>query len=372
VIRLANALSKGNQVHIYEHEPWRTSSLTDLLSNDITLHRLEISPFWDFVLSKIEGMTIRLKINLSFVGQLRKYHFRNTVRRIQPDVVNSHVMGSDARVSDIAGHYPVVISMHGCYEDQLRKDLSGFPNRAKLILSKVRGVIYAAKKNLEVFEHLDRNPRLLLEKVNYGYEREGSHGVELLNLPSDTFVFGMVARAIPSKGWVEAIEGFIALKASNSEIKTVLILVMDENAYFESLKLKYEFESNIIFYGYSKRPELVIRNFHVGLLPSYFPGESLPNSIIEYLAEGIPIIATAIGEIPEMISNRARYAGQLIHYSDNSADLIKQLSRAMCNYVNDKTFYENHRSHTSYFFSQFSMENCLAGYMKMFNLVINK
>jgi glycosyltransferase involved in cell wall biosynthesis len=48
------------------------------------------------------------------------------------------------------------------------------------------------------------------------------------------------------------------------------------------------------------------------LLPTRFVSESLPNSVIEYLACGLPVIATQHACIPEMIADHGLTAGLTI------------------------------------------------------------
>jgi hypothetical protein len=53
------------------------------------------------------------------------------------------------------------------------------------------------------------------------------------------------------------------------------------------------------FVGFAPNPIDWVRLFDVGLLPSYFASESLPNCVAEYLFCGAPVVATRIGEIPQ-------------------------------------------------------------------------
>lgn len=49
-----------------------------------------------------------------------------------------------------------------------------------------------------------------------------------------------------------------------------------------------------------------VKVFDVAILPSYFISESLPNSIIEYLAYDKPVISTNIGEIQRCYTLKTR------------------------------------------------------------------
>jgi glycosyltransferase involved in cell wall biosynthesis len=70
--------------------------------------------------------------------------------------------------------------------------------------------------------------------------------------------------------------------------------------------------------GHQQDTAAWIRGFDVGLLPSCLAEESLPLSVIEYLLCGKPVIATAVGGIPEMLGD----AGLLVSLaSDGRADV---------------------------------------------------
>ncbi len=81
----------------------------------------------------------------------------------------------------------------------------------------------------------------------------------------------------------------------------------------------------VIFHGQKPKPEVaaMMRASDVFVLPSRF--ENLPCVVIEALASGLPVVATAVGGIPEMVSDRD---GILVPPEDPAA-LAEALDRAL-------------------------------------------
>lgn len=184
----------------------------------------------------------------------------------------------------------------------------------------------------------------------------------------------MVARGIPEKGWSEAIAAFkIVQKKAKKKVKVHLILVGDSD-YLASLReniLRLPCGLNIHFIGYSLEPNYWIEAFDVGLLPSYFSGESLPNAIIEYLYMGKPVIATQVGGIPEMLSHDNELAGVTIPLSEEGKCDVIRLSQKMLEYSENNFLLEKHARLTSKVFEKFKMEKCHSKYESLFKQLIS-
>jgi len=71
----------------------------------------------------------------------------------------------------------------------------------------------------------------------------------------------------------------------------------------------------VVFHGFvsGKQKELALQGGGIFILPSQYKNETQPLSIIEALAFGIPILASDVGGIPEMIEGDGWSAGHVIH-----------------------------------------------------------
>jgi glycosyltransferase involved in cell wall biosynthesis len=126
------------------------------------------------------------------------------------------------------------------------------------------------------------------------------------------------------------------------------------------------------FVGFAANPIDWVRLFDVGLLPSYFPSESLPNSIAEYLFCGIPVIATRIGEIPQMLDVPGQgLAGVLLEQSKQGLTNPEALTAAMQAYIEAPLLLADHKALAAQCFDKFRMDHCVAAYEAIFAQVIS-
>jgi glycosyltransferase involved in cell wall biosynthesis len=113
-----------------------------------------------------------------------------------------------------------------------------------------------------------------------------------------------------------------------------------------------------------------VQLFDIGILPSYFSGESVPNVIIEYLYFGKPVVATAIGEIPQMINSNGKIAGDLVPYFNNKAD-VKKMEETISQYIDNPNKYIETSALAKEAFKKFRIENCVDEYLQMFHEVLS-
>ncbi len=123
--------------------------------------------------------------------------------------------------------------------------------------------------------------------------------------------------------------------------------------------LNQELQPHIHFVGHATDPNFWIEAFNVGLLPTYFPGESLPNSVIEYLSLGKPVIATKIGGILEMLTFEDRQAGCTVDLTSTGVGNISQLAEAMTRYLDKPDLLEEHAELAKQAFKNFLSMNVL-------------
>ena len=124
--------------------------------------------------------------------------------------------------------------------------------------------------------------------------------------------------------------------------------------------------------GMSKDPLLVICSSDVGLLPSRFVSESIPSTVIEYLACSKPVISTTIGSIPDMITLKGQKAGVLIRHDLQQKLFVDALRDAMLKYMMDREFLEEHKRNARIIFdAQFDLEKVAQQYLTFFTEAIS-
>jgi glycosyltransferase involved in cell wall biosynthesis len=154
------------------------------------------------------------------------------------------------------------------------------------------------------------------------------HSKTELGINKDAILAIHVSRSIPEKGMEESIQAVIQAKEDGcSELH--LALLGPENEYYKTLKLNYSSYSNIHFLGEHLNPIEWAQIADIGILPTYFPGESCPSTIVEYLACKLPVVSTQIGEISKMIEHNGKSGGILIPLEINGKPSVESLSRAL-------------------------------------------
>jgi glycosyltransferase involved in cell wall biosynthesis len=374
-LRLAQALHvASHEVYIYNHYAHLVNeNLVRQLAPDVPVISFGAdAPGQEWLLRKADGLGRRLGRTASIREERVIQHLRQTIQRIQPDVVNSHTIKADyAAAKALEGlGIPLVITMHGCYELFLHKaDAPEVTPKGNEALQQAAAVIYLTAKNLEIFEQAGVRPlsSLLSQQIYNGFDGQFSaakpqHTRAALGIAAEAKVFGMVARGIPEKGWGHAMNSFLALEAAYPEIHLVLV---GESDYLSELQARYP-HPRVHFTGFSQNPIDWVDIFDVGLLPSYFHAESLPNSIAEYLSCGKPVIASRIGEVPAMLESSEGLAGVVLDQANWALTDPAQLTEAMRAYLTQPALLAEHQRRAALAFEKFRMKYCLAAYENLF------
>lgn len=85
---------------------------------------------------------------------------------------------------------------------------------------------------------------------------------------------------------------------------------------------------HIHFLGHLAAPEALFRRLRVFVFPSVDPGEVCPTAILEAAGQGVPVVATAVGGIPEIVVN-----GQtgILTWPADAGDLAKAIIALLSN-----------------------------------------
>lgn len=235
------------------------------------------------------------------------------IQRFDINAIHSCIWWADRWVDDnrqaLPADMPWVITMHGCHETILQEPGidSSFPERMERMIARASWV-YTADKNLSVFDTLGHPSRLV--KIPNGVA-EVPPATPLdktaLGLRADAVVLCLTSRAIRSKGWAEAMRLTDRL---NREGHVVDLILLGEGPDFNALHAGKP--DNVHFLGQVPNPQAYFELADIGLLPSYFVGESLPLVLLEMMAKYLPLVASDIGEIPWIIGTGNDAAGLIV------------------------------------------------------------
>ncbi len=373
VLRLAKALEdKGNRVIVYAFDK---NKFHEALHRTLAPNVQIIWPYMrlPWLARKLDGLFFRLKVRRNIQVKYIKGALKRLIQVTQPDVIHSNLLKVD-RVCLQAGkvtNVPVVTTIHGDYLQFYDKTKKGEPiplldyeAKAKWNLGQLKKIACISDKQIDFFKkNFPAETEGKINKIYNGYPAKAPVDKGLrakLGIPADAFVFGMMSRGIPEKGWSTSIEAFKKLGNKNAHL--VLVGASD---YLDKLKQENARDRNIHFTGHSDEPIEWVNIFDVGLLPSVYASESLPTAVIEYLCCSKPVIASDAGEIQNMLQQDGKQAGIVIPIQDNKVN-SDQLSAAMQRYMEDKELYASHSAHAALCFKQFDMDVCADKYLDLY------
>ncbi|MFY8004863.1 MAG: glycosyltransferase family 4 protein, partial [Chitinophagaceae bacterium] len=166
------------------------------------------------------------------------------------------------------------------------------------------------------------------------------------------------------KGWWYAIEAVLAV---NKQIpNSVQLILLGEGTYLQQLKQTYQQEAALQFLPHTNNVLPFILSANIGLLPSYYIAESLPNIVIEYLFCGKPVIASQIGAIKEMLAANEEEAGFCIPLFEGKP-LVNDFKNAILHYVGQPALLQQHSELAVVAAQKFNMTFCVQQYRELFN-----
>jgi glycosyltransferase involved in cell wall biosynthesis len=238
-MRLAQALhERGHEIWLYSHYPSYTNhALVKQVAPDVPTLGFNGNgvPGMEWLSRKMQGLLRRLGRPFPMREQMVEKHLRRTLEQLGVQVVNSHMIKSDyvAAAAGMAAQpaVPLVITMHGCYEDFLHKTTeTEVTLKSRVALQQASAVVYLTQKNLEIFSVPGVRPfdDILHAQIYNGFEGHFSASDKLpsrvaLGIGKHDIVFGMVARGIAEKGWQYAVDSFQAVNEHNPNAHLVLV-----------------------------------------------------------------------------------------------------------------------------------------------------
>jgi glycosyltransferase involved in cell wall biosynthesis len=137
-----------------------------------------------------------------------------------------------------------------------------------------------------------------------------------------------VGRLVPVKGVSLLLDAFARVAQIHLDARLTIIGDGVERAHLERRCRSLGISSRVDFTGYLNQQEVAeqLKNADLFVLPSY--AEGLPVVLMEAMAGGVPVIATRIAGIPELVQDGV--TGRLVTAGD-----VEQLVEAICAHLAD-------------------------------------
>lgn len=148
----------------------------------------------------------------------------------------------------------------------------------------------------------------------------------LLGIPADVSVLATVAVLRAPKGIEFMIRAMPHVLSRHPETRYLLVGDGEQHAALIALAAQLRLEDRVIFAGRRSDIPAVMAASDIFVLPSL--NEALPTVLAEAMAAGLPIVATSVGGIPEMVEQDVN--GILVRPQDPA-----QLALACCGLLED-------------------------------------
>jgi glycosyltransferase involved in cell wall biosynthesis len=129
-----------------------------------------------------------------------------------------------------------------------------------------------------------------------------------LGLPADAHVFAAVARLSPEKNLAMLVDTFHALAVERPDVALLIVGDGPQRAALQAQVARLDMASRVHFTGARTDMPRIYPAIDTLVLPSLTEG--MPLVVLEAMAHAIPVIASAVGEVPRLLSH-ARH-GQLV------------------------------------------------------------
>jgi len=274
-------------------------------------------------------------------------------------------------------NHPWTVVMHGCYENLLAQPdaFPGYRDDLAAIERNCDCFVWTADKNLQVFRQGLLQPKRLEHVVNgYSPILPTENIRRKLGIESDAVVFTLASRAIESKGWLVTLNAFEKLRSLRRRGPEIHLLLVGDGPVADQIRGKQAPEG-VHIVPHTARLADYIAASDVCVLPSWFPGESLPLVLIEFLAQGKPAVVSDIGMCPWAIDAGGTKvaAGVVVPRNPASGKVeMTDLAAAMSQFVGDPALSRRLERAAYRAFKKFSMSRMLEQYDRILSALVKK
>lgn len=239
---------------------------------------------------------------------LQILHIYRIVKKHHPDIIHTHGYKTNILgflVSKLFG-IPIVVTVHGLYpiktKTNLRQRLSLMLlkhfDRIIAVSSQMNTVLKSKKVSSKKIINIRNVPPINVEEhsSNIGTLREE------IGIPSNLKVLGFVGRLEYIKGCDLLIQAVSKIHSTNLDFCLVVVGDGPERKSLDLLVRKLGLKKYVYFCGFRNDIKNVFQSLDLYVLPSF--NEGIPLAMLEAMSHGVPVVATRVGGIPEVIKDK--------------------------------------------------------------------
>ncbi|MBE7557461.1 glycosyltransferase [bacterium] len=226
------------------------------------------------------------------------------MRRFRPHVLQCYLFHSNM-IGRVAGRIlrtPVIVSgLRTFYEDSAQGRRQRAWDRRTFFLTHY--CLANSEAGADSLYGRDERSRARIEVVHNGlasapYQRDAAARQQLRrewSVPEHTFLFGMIAQLRRHKDHATLLSAL----AKVPEARMVLVGSGETEGEVRAMVARLRLEGRVTLAGYRRDVARVLSALDAFVLSSEIEG--LPVSIMEAMAAGLPVVATRIGGVPELV-----------------------------------------------------------------------
>ncbi len=255
------------------------------------------------------------------------------IKIIKPDILHSHYATSYGFMGALINYHPLIITGWGA-------DIFDSPKYflmksiLRYSLKKADSITVLTKVTLK---EISKCTEKKVELVPFGVDINKFTNQSGLEKSSIDFRIGTIRTLSPKYGIEYLIRAFAILYPKYSNIKLEIVGDGEQRAFLENLSLELNISDRVTFHGFiSQTIEFekyirILNSFNVFAIPSVMESETFGVAAVEAAACGIPVIATNIGGLPEVVDDNI--TGLLVPIRDS-----KQTALAIEKIILDSKF----------------------------------
>lgn len=259
-------------------------------------------------------------------------HILRFVRRERFDVLHSHGYKGDIFFGFMpkwARRIPVVSTVHGWTGGNSRNKLAFYEWLDGVSLSFIERIVVVSESmqdHARLHRHVQKM-RIVNNGIPWEENLSGEEDEQLdpriVDFCQHGFVLGAAGRLSPEKGFGFLLDAFSEIAATHSDARLLILGEGNERSVLEAKARHLGIEARVLMPGFVNDLQRYLKLMQVFILSSLTEGQ--PMVILEAMRERIPVIASSVGGVPDMLSHGE--AGMLVEAGSISslAAAIRQI-----------------------------------------------
>ncbi len=248
---------------------------------------------------------------VSYITKIGK--LRSIVGELRPDIFHSHHASSYGFIASFVKHPRKILSVWGY-------DVIAFPLKNRLYQAIVKRALSHAHYITVTSRYLKETVLKLDGKLNnievipFGVDLEQFRYVE--RSPGDRIIIGIAKSLMPKYGIDILIRAFYMLRLKYPNLRLKIAGKGDYGPEYKKLAEDLKLSDFVEFVGFINHRELLsfFNEINIFAMPSIVDDESFGVAALEASSTGLPVVASRVGGVPEVINDNI--TGFLIERKD--------------------------------------------------------